>query len=80
MHDLAGKNHAKNVREKLFHVNKFKFMSLNVGKELRICEGNGPTFIKTAWLIWVPKHLCLQKIFYEYTLNLNQDKDSTLTL
>ena len=37
----SGQNYANNCKEKLFHTNKCKCMSLNVGIELPIYEGNG---------------------------------------
>ena len=43
-HDLADKNHASNCREKVFHTNKCKCMSLNVGIELPVCERNRHVF------------------------------------
>ena len=40
----SGKNNANNCREKYFHTNKCNYMSLNVGIELPVFEGNGHGF------------------------------------
>ena len=40
-HDLASENQTNICREKFFHTNKYKCISLNVQIELPNCEGNG---------------------------------------
>ena len=73
MSDLADENYANYCREQFLNTIKCKYVSLNVGTELPICEGDEYVFraqnfstqtqkcFETARAVWVPRHLYFQR-------------------